>query len=219
MITPEGSAHSAIIRFVARHGYAPPMGELCRMLDCSEEECESVLARLSAIRGVILKPGSNEIWAIHPFTLMPTATYVSTADQSWWANCAWCALGIGAALGQDIRVSTKVGAHDTDLHFDVRNGEASRAELLIHFPFSPGEWWNNPYNPCGCILFFSSEAEIDQWCAQHNLPKGEVITIATGIALAKKWFGDYLEPTWRRKTADESRELFHSLGLTSAFWR
>jgi hypothetical protein len=218
MNSPESYLHSAIIGFVAQHGYAPKLDTLCELLSWSKDECEGVLARLSEIRGAILKPGSTDIWAIHPFTLMPTPTWVSTSGQGWWANCAWCALGIGAVLGQDIRVSTKAGAHDTDLHFDVRNGESSDARLLIHFPFKPSEWWSNPYNPCGCTLFFSAESEIDRWCTHHNLPKGEVISIATGIALAKKWFGDYLEPTWTRKTADESRELFDSLGLTGTFW-
>lgn len=218
-MSPESHLHSAIIGFVARHGFAPTIGELGQQLSWSAEECESALRRLSAIRGVILKPGSSDVWAIHPFTLMPTPTWVTSGGRGWWANCAWCALGIGAALNQDIRIFTRSGAQDTELCFEVQNGASTDPQLLIHFPFKPSEWWSNPYNPCGCILFFSSHGEIDQWCKRHNLLKGEVIDIGTGIALAERWFGDYLEPSWARKTPDQARELFDSLGLTSAFWR
>jgi hypothetical protein len=36
--------------------------------------------------------------------------------------------------------------------------------------------------------------------------------------LAQAWFGDYLEPTWARKTPDEAKKVFRSLGLNSTFW-
>jgi hypothetical protein len=36
--------------------------------------------------------------------------------------------------------------------------------------------------------------------------------------LAKAWCGELLEPTWRRKTVEETKALFDELGLTSSFW-
>jgi hypothetical protein len=178
-----------------------------------------MLTRLADIRGVILKPNGVDVWAIHPFTLMPTATWVETQERGYWANCAWCALGIGAALRKEIRVVTRLGAERETIELQVQRDRVSNESLLIHFPFSPSEWWSNPYNPCGGILFFSSGPEIDGWCARHGLPRGEAIDIATGVALARAWFGDYLEPTWRRKSPDEAQQVFRSLGLMAPFWR
>jgi hypothetical protein len=48
---------------------------------------------------------------------------------------------------------------------------------------------------------------------------GEVIDMATGIALAREWFGGYLDSTWARKSTDEAQSVFRSLGLNSEFWR
>jgi hypothetical protein len=51
----------------------------------------------------------------------------------------------------------------------------------------------------------------------HNLPRGEVLDVATGIALAARWFGDYLERSWARKAPDQARQVFDRLGLTGTF--
>lgn len=218
MITAESELHTAIIRHVAERGFAPSTKALHELLRWPEPVVENTLGRLAEIRGVILKPNSLEVWAIHPFTLMPTPTWVEAETGGWWANCAWCALGIGAALGQDIRVLSRLGAEDEPVEFRVCGGRPSVEQLRIHFPFRPSEWWSNPYNPCGGILFFSTDAQIDAWCARHGFPHGDVVEIGTGLALANAWFGDYLQPTWRRKTPEEARQVFRSLGLDSEFW-
>jgi hypothetical protein len=218
MTTKEAELHAAIIRHVADKGFAPSMNVLHDELGWPESLVESTLEQLAEIRGVILKPNSFHVWAIHPFSLMPTATWVTARTGAWWANCAWCALGIGAALRQDIRVVTRAGAERKPLEFQIGDGRPSDDRLVIHFPFRPHEWWSNPYNPCGAILFFSSRSEVGAWCERHGFPVGEVIDIDTGIALAREWFGDYMEPTWRRKSAHEAQKVFASLGLNSEFW-
>lgn len=218
-MTKEADLHTAIIRHVAERGFAPTSTVLSKQLGWPKASVRETLARLAEIRGVILKPNSFDVWAIHPFTLMPTPIWVQAGTAGWWANCAWCALGIGAGLRRDIRVTVRLGAESETVDFQVVKGQATRKELLIHFPFRPSEWWNNPYNPCGGIQFHSSRAGVEAWCKRHGFPSGEVIDIATGIALAQAWFGDYLEPTWARKSPDEVQQLFRSLGLNSAFWR
>jgi hypothetical protein len=219
VVAPESELHAAVIRHVAERGFAPSLTTLQTELGWPLDAVQSTLAALAAIRGVILKPNSSDVWGIHPFTLMPTHTWVRTATGAWWANCAWCALGIGAALRRDICVSSRLGAEQQTVEFRVEAGRATDDTLLIHFPFPPDQWWNNPYNPCGAILYFSSAAEVETWCARHGLPRGEIISIAAGVALAREWFGDYLEPTWKRKSPAEARAVFRSLGLNTAFWQ
>jgi hypothetical protein len=218
MPTKEAELHAAIICHVAEKGFAPSMKVLHDDLGWPESLLKSTLERLAEIRGVILKPNSLDVWAIHPFALMPTATWVTAETGAWWANCAWCALGIGAALRQDIRVLSRVGAEQEPLEFQINDGRPTNDRLVIHFPFRPHEWWGNPYNPCGAILFFSSRSDVGAWCKRHGFPVGEVIDIDTGVALAREWFGDYMEPTWSRKSADEAEKVFASLGLNSEFW-
>jgi hypothetical protein len=127
-------------------------------------------------------------------------------------------LGIGAALGEDVTITTSDGAEREELRFKIEDRRSSRSDLIVHFPYPPVRWWDNPYCPCGNILFFSSEATVDSWCERHGQPKGSIMRIETGIKLASLWFGDYASPKWRRKSADEAKEIFDELRLDSSFW-
>jgi hypothetical protein len=216
-MTPE-RLHYLLTRYVIAHGHAPDSAQLGELCGFTQRKAEDLLRRMAEMRGVILEPGSVRIWSLHPFALMPTAFWVSAGGRGWWANCAWCSLGIGAALQTDIAVATRDGAEGDPLDFDVRNGEATRPELLMHFPYPPARWWDNPYCPCGNILFFTGEAKVEEWCARHGRPKGALLDMRKAIGLADRWFGDYASPEWRRKTPDQALAIFEELELDPEFW-
>ena len=66
------------------------------------------------------------------------------------------------------------------------------------------------------MLLFRSEEHLDRWTG----PRGAVLSLETAWKLARAWFGaDRRLPEWRRRTAEEIRELFDNLGLTGDFWR
>jgi hypothetical protein len=88
----------------------------------------------------------------------------------------------------------------------------------MHFPYPPARWWDNPYCPCGNILFFSSQEKINGWCKRHGHPTGSILDIKTGVGLAERWFGDYASTDWRRKKPDQAARIFHELGLDRSFW-
>ncbi len=70
------------------------------------------------------------------------------------------------------------------------------------------------------MLWFRSEADIDEWCATWRLKRGAVLPIELGWRLAKTWYDeDRRDPAWRRRTAEEAQAVFSSLGLTGDFWR
>ena len=69
------------------------------------------------------------------------------------------------------------------------------------------------------MLFFRSEEHVDRWCGQWRLERGAVLPLDLGWRLAQAWYGqDRREPSWRRRTLDETEALFGELGLTSEFW-
>jgi hypothetical protein len=210
--------HYLLTRYVIAHGHAPDSAQLSELCGCTQRKAEDLLRRMAEMRGVILEPGSVRIWSLHPFALTPTAFWVSAGGRGWWANCAWCSLGIGAALQTDIAVATRDGAEGDPLDFDVRNGEATRPELLMHFPYPPARWWDNPYCPCGNILFFTGESKVEEWCARHGRPKGALLDMRKAVGLADRWFGDYASPEWRRKTPDQALAIFEELELDPEFW-
>jgi len=69
------------------------------------------------------------------------------------------------------------------------------------------------------MLFFRSEEHIDRWCESWHLPRGAVIPLEQGWQLARTWYGeDRRDPSWRRRTLEETEAVFASLGFTSEFW-
>jgi hypothetical protein len=69
------------------------------------------------------------------------------------------------------------------------------------------------------MLFFRSEEHVTRWCKAWGLERGGVLSLETGWKLAQAWYAaDRREPGWRRRTVEESEELFRQLGLTSSFW-
>jgi hypothetical protein len=210
--------HYLMVRHVVETGHAPDLATLATLAGCTEDETARRLRLLDQMHGVVLAPNSLNVWSLHPFALTPTRFWVTTDQGGWWANCAWCSLGIGAALHQDVTISTGDGAEGESLGFRVEAGRSTRPGVLMHFPYPPARWWDNPYSPCGNILFFSAQAKIDAWCTRHGRPKGAVLDIETGILLAERWFGDYAMPEWRRKTREQALAVFTELRLDPSFW-
>ena len=52
-----------------------------------------------------------------------------------------------------------------------------------------------------------------------EITEGELVDLATLKRLARRWYGDRLDPAWRPRTRDESQAILDEVGLTSAFWR
>jgi len=68
------------------------------------------------------------------------------------------------------------------------------------------------------MLLFWSDEHIDRWCKQWNKPRGGTMSVDTCAKLAYDWYKDRLDPDGRRKTPDEAKAIFASLGLTNDFW-
>jgi hypothetical protein len=212
--------HYLITRHIIDHGYAPDLDWLAVLAGASVVETERRLRELDAMHGVILVPHSLKIWALHPFSMSPTAHWVSCEKGGWWANCAWCALAIGAALDRDVTVNTCDGGERERLEFQSGSVVKTHTGMVMHFPYPPACWWSdNPYAPCANILFFSSETRVDDWCKRHSRPKGSVLGIAKGLELARLWSGDYASRDWKRKTPDQAAAIFKELDLDPEFWR
>jgi alkylmercury lyase-like protein len=210
--------HYLLTKYVIETGHAPDLASLSALAGRSENDTEDGLRQLEKMHGVILVPNSVNVWSLHPFSLMPTAFWVTNNKHGWWANCAWCSLGIGAALGENVTITTSDGAEATEITFRVKDGQLSRSDLMLHFPYPPARWWDNPYCPCGNILFFSSEPKVDDWCERHRYPKGAILDIEKSVKLANLWFGDYASPEWRRKSPAQAKAIFDELRLDSSFW-
>ena len=53
----------------------------------------------------------------------------------------------------------------------------------------------------------------------EGVTTGELVALGTLTELARRWYGDRLDPGWRPRTLAESQAILDSVGLTGEFWR
>ena len=50
------------------------------------------------------------------------------------------------------------------------------------------------------------------------MARGALMTIPKAWDLSQRWYGNRLDPEFRRPTVEEARAIFEIVGLTGAFW-
>ena len=51
-----------------------------------------------------------------------------------------------------------------------------------------------------------------------EMSEGAVVDLPTLLRLARRWYGDRLDPDWRPRTRDQSQAILTEVGLTGPFW-
>lgn len=60
---------------------------------------------------------------------------------------------------------------------------------------------------------------MDAWLDGNGHQRGAVLDLEQAWALAKAWYGGRMEPSWRGRTAEETRKILDDLGLAGEFWQ
>jgi hypothetical protein len=69
------------------------------------------------------------------------------------------------------------------------------------------------------MLFFRSEAALDQWLTAINAAHGAVFTIPQLWELSKHWYHNRLAQDYHGRSMEQVQDIFKELGLTSEFWQ
>lgn len=216
---PKSKLHFILIKEIIEKGFAPDNDYLATYFKTDLKEVEKALFELQEYHGVVLHPNKPKVWVIHPFSLAPTNFYIKSDDGAWWGNCAWCSLGVAALLNKDVTISTTIGAGGTPVTIQIVNGKIRENHLYIHFPIPMKEAWENVIYTCSTMLVFENEKQIDAWCKEHNIPKGDIQPIQNIWEFSKKWYGNHLNPNWTKWTIQEAKELFAAYELNHPVWK
>ena len=68
------------------------------------------------------------------------------------------------------------------------------------------------------MLFFRSEAAVQQWCRAHGYVQRPIVRMDQLWLLATEWYATRLQPDSRRPQPREMREIFARAGLADSFW-
>jgi hypothetical protein len=124
-------------------GRAPRFDELAEGLGRPLEDVASGMARLHDAHAVVLEPDRSRILMANPFSAVPTPHRVLADSREWFANCAWDAFGILAALDLDGHVSSRCPDCGAAVEIEVRDREPIDDDHFVHVNVPAAHWWDD----------------------------------------------------------------------------
>jgi hypothetical protein len=129
---------------IARTTQAPTAADVAQSLGTSDEEVAAALERLHQKRLLVPEPGDpSRIRMAPPFSGVETSFRVQVQVKVYYANCAWDALGIAAALQAEAIIEASDGYSGEPMTLEVRNGLPVPQSCVIHFAVPAAQWWDD----------------------------------------------------------------------------
>ena len=143
-MTPEDiGLRNQTYRLFVELGRAPSAEEVAAARGTTEPEVLDGWRRLHDEHALVLAADGSQLRMANPFSAVPT-NYRVHADGRWWyANCAWDAFGICAALHCDGRIETSCPDCGEALSVEVRDHVPDDPSLLFHCLLPAAQWWDD----------------------------------------------------------------------------
>ena len=124
-------------------GRAPSAEDLAGALGTDVATVDGSLQRLAAAHALVLDPRSAEILMAHPFSATATDYPVYARGITYWANCAWDALGVPVLLGNDAVSVAACPDCAVRLTLEVRDGSVRSNADVVHFLVPARDFWRD----------------------------------------------------------------------------
>ena len=121
----------------------PSMDVTAAHFNISTEDAGEYYKELHNRHAIFLDLETLTIRMANPFSGIPTDFKVHANGQTYSANCAWDMLGIPAALHTDAAIEAKFTESGVSIQLEVKDGEVTNGELLVHFPLSFSHWYDD----------------------------------------------------------------------------
>ena len=143
MQRPDLELRNITYRLFVELGHAPSARQVATRAGISEADVVDGWRRLHDQHALVLDAAADEIRMANPFSAVPTSYRVHADDRRWYANCAWDAFGICAALHTDGRIETICPDCGEWLEIEVHGGRSSDESLLFHCLVPASSWWDD----------------------------------------------------------------------------
>jgi hypothetical protein len=134
---------NATYRLFAEEGRAPSAEAAAAACGLTAGAVRSGWRRLHDEHALVLEDGAAEIRMANPFSAVPTAHRVRADGRWWYANCAWDAFGICAALHADGRIETSCPDCGEPIAIEVREGRPGDERPVFHCAVPAARWWDD----------------------------------------------------------------------------
>ncbi len=126
-----------------RLGRAPTAVEVSSEANMEVASVRHGWARLHDSHALVLNQSATEIRMANPFSAVPTAYRVQARGRCWYANCAWDAFGICAALHVDGTIETSCPDCGESVGLAVMDERPSDETLVFHCLVPARDWWED----------------------------------------------------------------------------
>ena len=129
------TVRSFVYATIVERGHPPTVAETAAGLGIGVGEARAAYRRLDRRHALFLDPlppGADAIRMAHPFSGVPTPFRVRANSRDYWANCAWDALGIPAALHADATIDAVLAEDGAPARLAVEAGRVRGQDEVVH---------------------------------------------------------------------------------------
>lgn len=123
-------------------GRAPTADDVATATGRSVVAIRESWRRLHDAHALVLDAG-GALRMANPFAARPTDFRVRAAGRDWYANCAWDAFGIGAALRVDSSFETSCPDCTAPIQIRVADGQPDDPSPVFHVLVPARAWWTD----------------------------------------------------------------------------
>jgi hypothetical protein len=133
-----------IYETIAETTQAPSTTEVAAALNSPLEAVQTAYAQLAQMRLLVPEPGDpSRVRMAPPFSGIETMHLARVAGKDYYANCAWDAFGIAAALGQDADIRSICPDCGESLNYQIHDGRPLPQDSVVHFAVPAAQWWQD----------------------------------------------------------------------------
>jgi alkylmercury lyase-like protein len=133
----------AIYEHFAAAGSRPSLDDIAARVGAAVPQVREIFRRLREQRVLVLEADGETIRMAPPFSGIPTQHRVTAAGVSYYANCAWDALGIPAALHQPAIVHSRCEQSREPLEIAVSDRSPGDSDWVFHCLVPAAQWWKD----------------------------------------------------------------------------
>jgi hypothetical protein len=135
------SVKLAIYRLTAERGSPPTQAMVAEVVGAPLAKVREAYETLARNRLLVLEADRATIRMAPPFSGVPTQHRVSVAGVQYFANCAWDAFGIAAALHKPALVESECAESRAPLRMEIGLEGPPPSPWLFHCLMPAARWW------------------------------------------------------------------------------
>jgi len=140
---PVVSVKVAVYRHFAETTHRPEPHEVAERTGLAIADVLAAYRELRAQRLLLLEEDGATIRMAPPFSGVPTQHRARVDDREYFANCAWDALAIPAALRRPGRVLSRCEQSLDPLDLEVGRDGPEASTWLFHCLVPAAQWWDD----------------------------------------------------------------------------